>query len=554
MRFRGLAFLSFLLGLVSFSAPARAAWIEGTTQHFTFYGDVSPEAMRRFAERLERYDAALRIITRATESSRVNIYFLPTMGDVQALYGHRGSVGGYYSASAQDAHTFVPLTDSSQGSQYGVRPIQILYHEYAHHMLLGNLDQSLPGWASEGMAELFMTVQFGSDGSLTFGAPSLNRGFGVMASDRFSLQDLLLSDTRRLAPEQVEQKYSRGWLLVHYLLLSGNRSGQFSRFITLLNRPTPVLDAAREAFGDLGVLNAEFDRYRLSPHFRGFRVTAQQLGPTPQVTIRTMRPGEAAIMPYRMRSVNGVNREQALQLIGAGRRIAAQYPDDVFVQRSLAEMEFDANNLAESEAAADRALALDANNVMAMVYKARVIGRRAYVGGNEAGWREARSWLLRANRLDSNFALPLVLYYDSFVAAHQPARRTRPARQPPRPDCFARSCWCRRIVICAFGLRSTGCAPTTSRPPAGRLLHWPSGSTRAVTICSRRWSARSTPTRVPRQCSMRQLRPISTSSTNSIPPPRRRPRRLRAANAAAARDRAAVKETHFSPPDHPFGR
>jgi hypothetical protein len=420
MRFRGFAFLSFLLALVSFSAPARAAWIEGTTQHFTFYGDMSPDAMRRFAERLERYDAALRRITGAHESSRVDIYLLP-LGDVQTLHGpHSEGIYGFYQATAQNAYAFVALNDPSQGSQYGIRPIQVLFHEYAHHMLLGNVDQTMPGWANEGMAELFMTVQFGSDGSLTFGAPSLNRGFAVMAADRFSLQDLLLSDSRQLSPEQMDQKYGRGWLLVHYLLLSGNRPGQFARFITLLNQAVPVLDAARQAFGDLDQLNAEFDRYRNQTRFRGFRVTAEQLGPTPQVTIRPLRPGEAAIMPLRMRSVRGVDQRSAAQLVPPSRSIAAQYPDDLFVQRALAEMEWDANNLAQSEAAADRVLALEPSNVMGMVYKARVIGRRAYTTNNAALWRDARSWILRANRLDSNFALPLELYYDSFIAAHEP--------------------------------------------------------------------------------------------------------------------------------------
>lgn len=419
MRARGLALLVTLAAWLGLAAPAQAAWIEGRTQHFTFYGDVSPDTMRRFAERLERYDAALRRITGAAETARVDIYLLPSESDVQALRGGRG-VAGFYSASAQDAHTFVPLTDSSQGSQYGIRPIQILFHEYAHHLLLGNVDQYLPGWANEGMAELFMTVQFGSDGSLTFGAASMNRGFGNMSANRMSLQELLTSDSRRLNPQETEQRYSRGWLLVHYLLLSGNRPGQYARFITLLNQPLPVLEAARQAFGDLGRLNSEFDQYRNRPHFPGFRVTAEQLGPAPQVTIRPMRPGEAAIMPLRMRSANGVDRAGALALIAPARRIQAQYGDDVFVQRALAEMEWDAGNLDQSEAAADRALALEPNNVMAMLYKARVLGRRAYTAHDAAGWRAARQWIGRANRVDTNFALPLMLFYDSFVAAGEP--------------------------------------------------------------------------------------------------------------------------------------
>jgi hypothetical protein len=140
------------------------------------------------------------------------------------------------------------------------------------------------------------------------------------------------------------------------------------------------------------------------------------------VEIRPLRAGEAAMMPYRMRSARGVTRESAPRLVAPARRIASQYPSDPFVQRALAEIEFDARNFAEAEAAADRALALEPTNIMAMAYKARIMGRRtAAAHGDTAAWRQVRSTILRANRLDPNHALPLVLYYDSFVAAGEPA-------------------------------------------------------------------------------------------------------------------------------------
>jgi len=61
-------------------------------------------------------------------------------------------------------------------------------------------------------------------------------------------------------------------------------------------------------------------------------------------------------------------------------------------------------------AAADRTLALEPTNVMAMIYKGRVYARKK-------DWANARSWFIRANRQDPNYALPLVLYYDSFTHA-----------------------------------------------------------------------------------------------------------------------------------------
>jgi len=90
--------------------------------------------------------------------------------------------------------------------------------------------------------------------------------------------------------------------------------------------------------------------------------------------------------------------------------VAAECPNDAFVQRSLAEVEFDAKNNNESMAAADRALAVNPNELMAMIYKGRVFAR-------EGRWDDARKWFIKANHLNPNYALPLVLYYDSFMRA-----------------------------------------------------------------------------------------------------------------------------------------
>src|SRR3546814_9081997 len=81
----------------------------------------------------------------------------------------------------------------------------------------------------------------------------------------------------------------------------------------------------------------------------------------------------------------------------------------------MAEIEYDAENDAEAEAAADRALALDPGLVPAMLYKGRVLARRAAKNDRADDWKTARSCFIQANHADPDFALPLVLYYDSYA-------------------------------------------------------------------------------------------------------------------------------------------
>jgi predicted Zn-dependent protease len=49
---------------------------------------------------------------------------------------------------------------------------------------------------------------------------------------------------------------------------------------------------------------------------------------------------------------------------------------------------------------------------MGMVYKGRVLARQGQ-------WAEARKWFVKANRANPDYALPLVLYYDSFMRSNQ---------------------------------------------------------------------------------------------------------------------------------------
>jgi tetratricopeptide (TPR) repeat protein len=84
-------------------------------------------------------------------------------------------------------------------------------------------------------------------------------------------------------------------------------------------------------------------------------------------------------------------------------------------------MEYDADRLDGAEAAADRALAVDPANLMAMAYKGRVYAKRAKKEAKPELWKEARRWFVKANKLNPDHALPFVLYYDSFIASGVPA-------------------------------------------------------------------------------------------------------------------------------------
>ncbi len=402
-----------------FAQPASAEWHRIETAHFIAYGDSSEADLTDRVLRLERFDALMRKLLGVEDTVKVSVFYLPSITDVQRLANDR-NVGGFYNASTQLAYEFMP--NSLAFDQEGYSAENVAFHEYAHHMLLGGLNKYVPLWATEGLATMFMTARLDGDGSITVGAPNPAFSQATFSGSRWSIEKLLRSDREKIGKNERIELYSRGWALAQYLWMSGERPGQYAKFLRLLNEHGDALKAGKEAFGDLNQLNREVNAYLRRSQFPASSFSAEQLDVSKDVSIRPLTPGESAILESRMKSLLGVDKDRAVSLAAEARPIGAQYPNDPFVQRTMTEIEYDVANLTGSsfdlaDAAADRALTADPKNLMAMAYKGRIGVQRAMKSGSDADWRSARNWILKANKTDPNHPLPFVLYYDSFLAA-----------------------------------------------------------------------------------------------------------------------------------------
>lgn len=397
------------------ASPARAEWVEASSEHFLVMGDMKPEQVRDWATKLERIDRLLRIVTNTPEGdggklSRVNVYIVPDMDSVQKLFGGGNQdIGGFYRPSASGSIAISPRTLPSRMAQF-TTPQEILIHEYTHHIMLSSTTGFYPDWVQEGMAEYFSTAKQLPDGTTVLGGQPKQRGFALMENFRITVPELLTVSERSKDKGDVQHLYARGWLLTHLLMSKPERAGQLGRYLALLDAGKPSVEAGREAFGDLGKLDRELVGYVRST-VTGKYVPADKLKIGP-IAVRTLPPCEARIMPIRMVSANGVSAKTAPAVAAGARKVADSCGDNAFVQRTLAEAEFDAKNNDAALAAATKALSVDPQNLMAMVYAGRVAARKSK-------WDEARSWFAKANRVDPNFALPLVLYSDTYVRSNQ---------------------------------------------------------------------------------------------------------------------------------------
>ncbi|HEX8383747.1 MAG TPA: hypothetical protein VF592_10265 [Sphingomonas sp.] len=413
---RGIAAGLAMVAMAMAAPPARAEWLKASSRHFTIYSNTNMAEITALATRLERVDGALRRLfsTVATEdagASPVTVFVVDDLAAIRRLV-RAGGVAGFYLGRADGAVAFTPRRGEGSGPG-ALEPQIVLFHEYAHHFLLSNSSVAYPAWFSEGYAEFAATARITED-AVTVGGAAQHRAWGLFAPNELSLETLF-APPARMSLQQRDQLYGRGWLLTHYLLIDPARQASLRRYIVALNSGIPSLKAATDAFGDLGQLNRDLGRYLNARRLSAYMIPVASLGPV-KVDVRPFTPGERALIDMRMISTRGVDAKSAATLYARAVKAAAAYGGDAVAQGWLAEMAYDAGRDDEAEAAADRALAADPRSIQALLYKGRVHLRRAAIAKTRdpAIWKEARSWVVKANRVDPEGAAALQLYYDSF--------------------------------------------------------------------------------------------------------------------------------------------
>jgi len=375
----------------------------------------SAAKVARFAERLERFDATLRMLTNMpavpiTPANRVTVY---VVNDVGALSGS-SNIAGFYVPRAGGSVAFVPAKGGDGSDDLGAE--EVLFHEYTHHFMLSNYaDAAFPAWFVEGFAEFFATTRMLPNGAIEVARPPMYRAYAFTDGLPLSAQELLTGDQKKL---NIEAIYGEGWLLTHMLMLEPKRRAQFAGFMAAITNGQSVAKAA-EAMGDLNQLDRDMRRYIRS----SIRYSILPPGTVPAATVRvrTLTPGEAAVMKVRIRSKRGVDDRAAKALLPMAQRAAAPFPNDPAAQVALAEAEYDAGNFAAAEAAARRAVAADPKSIPGHIYTgmARMAMATAAKSTDPALWKNIRQSFLSANAIENDHPEPLALFYRSFGAAGQ---------------------------------------------------------------------------------------------------------------------------------------
>ena len=409
------------LALCGFSSVAQAKWFEGSSRHFVVYSDRGADQVRIMAGKLERFDAALRQLTgRPVEpvgpSNRVTIFMVQSPTDVSRLFGKGGNyVGGFYASVAGGSYAIVPPFNVQETGENGFAE-GVLLHEYAHHFVSENQSVLYPLWLNEGFAEFVSTARFEKNGSVGMGLPGEWRGWQLTHQVTVPAE-MLVDSQAYFARREIafDQFYPRAWLLYHMLTFDTGRQGQLEKYASALSRGLPDRAAAIDAFGDLRQLELDLQAYGRKVTMPYYLIKGDSLAPSP-VQVRELDLPSAETMQLRMRLARGVDADDVTALAADARSMASKYPDHATVQTILGQAELKAGNADAALAAAERAIAADPAAIDAQILKGRALLAKAASGqATSAQWNGVRAAFLKANSLDPDHPLPLLLFYETFL-------------------------------------------------------------------------------------------------------------------------------------------
>lgn len=433
----------FLLALsaLSLSVPAHAEWHRASSEHFLIYADQRPETIRKFAERLEKFDGAVRAIRGMddlplSQGNRLTVFVLKDVGEVQRLaHDKSGMIAGFYEGRVNGSVAFVPPLASAARNRMasvGSRVVDttlaptdmgtdvVLLHEYSHHLMMQDLDSPYPRWLVEGFAEFMATAKFETDGSVGIGLPAGHRYLGLDYGGGLPLESLLSASYEKrttLSGEEFESIYGKGWLLTHYLTFEPSRRGQLKAYVAAIAKGASDLDAARQAFGDLGKLDRDLLAYLHRSSLPYLKVSGAALNFAP-IQIAPLSDGGAAVIPLLAELESQVPDNQLEGLATRIRSLEVKFPGDALVETTLAQAEVRAGHGEAAEAASDRALKADPRSTEAMVLKGRAIALRASKARGPAAhslFEQARTTFIAANKIDAEDPDPLYRFYRAFA-------------------------------------------------------------------------------------------------------------------------------------------
>lgn len=256
----GLALLLFVL-IAPLTVQAKDTWLRVQTKNFTLVGNAGEKDMRQVATKLEQFrDVFTRLFSKANFSSPVPTTVLVFKSKSSYKPFALPNAAGYFQ-KGEDVNYITLSTET-----YADNPFSIIYHEYVH-LMVDNTTGNVPAWFNEGLAEYYSTFAIEEDRKVHLGDLIPYHLMTLREEKLLPLRKLFAVD--HYSPEYNEKDkrgifYAQSWALVHYLMLANNteRRPQLATFIQLVGSNVAIEDAFKRAFQtDIETMEKELKKY-----------------------------------------------------------------------------------------------------------------------------------------------------------------------------------------------------------------------------------------------------------------------------------------------------
>jgi hypothetical protein len=427
-------------------------WKVAESDHFQIYSTSDDKYLTKLSGRLEAVHYLLKIATRAQEPAdgkrlKVKVYAVDDIADVRRLIGNpQSAAAGYYDPQLAGAISVIPRKSGNDGSFSGEL---ILFHEYAHHFMLQYQPAAYPAWYVEGFAEIIGTASFEKPGMITYGKAAKHREAEMRYTNRYPAAKMVDGRYAKEKRSAENWGYDDAWALAHYLTFSEERKGQLGAYLNAINAGQSFAEAAK-VFGDLNRLSRDLNVYidngtvpyktpvlppevMKAPDIRGVTIaeaefidpkiemervtrisTKEEYDAWAKLQEKLERPVKKTFDEYYKEEVD--NRDKWMKALNAK---VARLPNDVISWTVKAQAECMAKDYSSCQTSADRALALQPENWEGMLRKGQALiglAKAAPEADRKALVKQGRSWVLKANAINSAAHEPLLQYYESFAA------------------------------------------------------------------------------------------------------------------------------------------
>lgn len=290
-----------LAGLLAAPPGEASPWLRFRSSRLVIVGDAPERDLRRVAERIETFRAALQstfpsatvgvpvpvtVVVFATDSG-----FTPFKPLVRGRPMDR--VAGLF-LGAEDSHVI------ALSLAHGEAAYETVLHEYTHAVVAETM-RAVPVWLNEGLAEVYSTYTARADGrTAVIGLPPDRLVRELQSGTPLPLETLLAVEVGSPLYTEGERRgmfYAQSWALTHYLLLHAEaRRAQLPIYLRLRDDGASIGDAIRGAFGcEPDVLDRELREYSRAFIHRGIDVPIDRPPPTsPLLRAETITASEAA--------------------------------------------------------------------------------------------------------------------------------------------------------------------------------------------------------------------------------------------------------------------